>query len=237
MLNKLQSVAVIQSSYVPWRGYFDIIDSVDTFVLFDCVQYTKRDWRNRNKVKSKSGVSWLTIPVNVKGSFKQTIYEVQISEADWGRKHFESLRHAYGRLNGFKYFEGWVEDLYRRAGELKYLSDVNELFTREICEVLKIETRIIGASELETVDGKSERLLGICKQVGAGKYVSGPSASSYLDLSLFAQNDVSVEFFEYGPYISYGQFGEQFTSEVSILDLLFHCGSASSDIFSRRQVD
>jgi hypothetical protein len=97
----MKRVAIVQSSYIPWKGYFDLIRAVDEFVLYDDVQFTKRDWRSRNRIKSAHGLLWLSVPVSVKGRFKQRICDTEISERGWGEKHWRAIRHAYARAPNF----------------------------------------------------------------------------------------------------------------------------------------
>src|SRR5208283_1807000 len=92
-----KSLAAIQSNYIPWKGYFDIINRVDEFMLYDDAQYTRRDWRNRNKIKTPRGLRWLTIPVRVKGKFHQKICETEISDPGWAAGHWQTLRQNYAR--------------------------------------------------------------------------------------------------------------------------------------------
>ncbi len=120
-------VGIVQSNYIPWKGYFDLIDSVDEFILYDEVQYTRRDWRNRNRVKTREGVRWLTVPVVVKGRYHQSIRETRISDPGWPRRHWETIRHNYARAPWFGSYEGLFADLYERC-TFESLSDVNRFF-------------------------------------------------------------------------------------------------------------
>jgi len=94
-------IAAIQSSYIPWKGYFDAINVVDEFILLDEVQFTKRDWRNRNKIKTSQGIQWLTIPVAVKGRYLQRIDETRIADSGWAQRHWSTLTHTYRRAAAF----------------------------------------------------------------------------------------------------------------------------------------
>src|SRR5206468_6739176 len=125
-----KTVAIVQSNYIPWKGYFDIIRRVDEFILFDSMQFTRRDWRNRNKVKTKDGLLWLTIPVNVKGKYFQKINEVTVSDPGWAAQHWATVRLAYARAPHFADYAGTVEALYQEAAGLERLSDVNHLFLK-----------------------------------------------------------------------------------------------------------
>src|SRR5260370_38803286 len=111
-------VAIVQSNYIPWKGYFDLINSVDEFILYDIVQYTRRDWRNRNQIKTRNGLHWPTIPVEGKGRYSQTIQETKISDPGWGRRHFEAIRHSYRRAPFFHQYESFLIDLYRACSNV-----------------------------------------------------------------------------------------------------------------------
>src|SRR5260370_6724795 len=175
--------AVVQSNYIPWKGYFDLINRVDEFVLFDDVQYTRRDWRNRNVIKTPSGLKWLTIPVEVKGKYTQLIRETRIADPGWGKQHWTTLVHNYSRARYFKQYCELFEPLYLESTQVS-LSLSNRAFIEAICGVLGIKTRLTWSWEHPLPKGKNERLLAVCKSVNAGTYLSGPSAKGYLDEKL-----------------------------------------------------
>ncbi len=217
-------VGIIQSNYIPWKGYFDFIDSVDEFVLFDEVQYTRRDWRNRNRIKTKDGLKWLTIPVEVKGKYDQRVSETRISDKRWAHEHASSLRHAYGKSPHFREEWTWIEPLYEESASVDFLSSVNELFIRAIRDRLSIQTPIRLSSEFDLPDGKNERLISICKQLGAAEYLSGPAARGYIDESLWTAAGIRVTYKSYDDYPEYAQPYPPFEHAVSIVDLLFNTG-------------
>lgn len=223
-----KTVAIIQSNYIPWKGYFDIINSVDEFVLFDDVQYTRRDWRNRNKIKTPAGLKWLTIPVEVKGKFFQKIRETRIADDKWVKDHWNSIIHSYSKAACFAKYSQQFEKLYEDAGSLELLSDVNFLFIKAVCDVLEIETKLVWSSEFELKDDKTERLLSICQQTGATTYVSGAAAKGYLDVNAFEKEGINVHWFEYEGYPEYSQMHPPFDHYVSILDLIFNVGEDAS---------
>jgi hypothetical protein len=216
--------AILQSNYIPWKGYFDMINDVDHFVLFDDVQYTRRDWRNRNKIKTAHGLHWLTIPVEVKGKFEQKIKDTKISDGAWATEHWATIKHAYGKAPHFALYKEVFEGLYQTAGQLKFLSEVNFLFIEAICNTLGIKTHLCWSSDFQLADEKSERLLNICTQLGVEEYVSGPAAKDYLNESLFAERGLSVDWYSYAGYPEYEQLHPPFEHGVSILDLLFNTG-------------
>ncbi|HEV3153041.1 MAG TPA: WbqC family protein [Candidatus Baltobacteraceae bacterium] len=220
---------IIQSNYIPWKGYFDFIDSVDEFVLFDDVQYTRRDWRNRNLVKTANGLQWLTIPIDVKGKYTQLVREARVTSGDWAPLHLRSLQHAYGRAPHFAEYDEWLTQLYAQAADLEYLSEINALFIDALCRAFRIDTPLRRSSEFAIVDGKNERLISLCRQVGADEYLSGPAARDYLDLERWRQAGIAVFFKSYQGYPEYPQLHGAFEHGVSALDLLFHTGTRARE--------
>jgi hypothetical protein len=227
-------VAIVQSNYVPWRGYFDLIASVDEFVLLDDVQYTRRDWRNRNRVKTSNGVRWLTIPVQVSGRYTQTIAQTRVAEAGWAHQHWQTVRQSYREAAGFDSTAPFLEDLYASAPE-PFLSDVNRHFLAAICERLGIATPLTRSADYEPVGSKTERLVDVCRKAGAITYLTGPSAKDYLDESAFHSAGIDVEWFSYGPYPEYEQVHPPFEPRVSILDTLLCTGEAAPEFIRQVQ--
>lgn len=228
-------VAVIQSSYIPWKGYFDIIHDVDLFVFYDCVQFTKNDWRNRNKIKGPEGERWLSIPVGK--TISRLIHEVELPEPSWKDSHLMSMKQSYRRAPFFKEVFPHIEDIYKSAPS-DTLSRFNRASTERICrEFLGIGAQF--ASSLDYgLEGKKEgRLESLLTQVGTTHYVSGPSARSYLNADSYKHLGISVEFKDYD-YPTYKQLSEPFTHAVSIVDLLFNLGpGAGAHIWHKAQTE
>ncbi len=216
-------VVITQSNYIPWRGYFDAIRVAEEVILLDEVQFTKRDWRNRNQIKTPQGAHWLTIPVQVKGKYSQTIRETKVSDATWADNHWKTIANYYAKARHFKEFKPLFEELYRGCSQ-EYLSEINYSFIKVICEILKINTRISWSSDYTAADGKTERLVDICKKIGATDYYSGPAAKAYIDPSQFSAEGIALHFFDYSGYQEYTQLHGPFISEVSVLDLIFNEG-------------
>lgn len=219
----MKKIAILQSNYIPWKGYFDLINMVDEFILYDDMQYTRRDWRNRNKIKTPNGLTWLTIPVEAKGKYFQKISETQISENDWAKKHWQSIVHNYSKARHFKEYKNIFEELYLTCDE-EYLSQINYKFITTINEILGITTKIRWSSEFELIDGQTEKLLGICKDCNADIYLSGPAAKDYFDEELAKQENIQVEWMDYSEYGEYNQLFPPFEHGVSVLDLIFNEG-------------
>lgn len=220
----MKRVAIVQSNYVPWRGYFDLVASVDEFILLDDVQYTRRDWRNRNKIKTAQGSRWLTIAVQVSGRYTQSIYETQVAQTDWAERHWDIVRQHYAHAAGFDELSGFVENLYASIPGRR-LTEINRHFIENISKRLDIDTRVSLSLDYEPRGIKTERLLDLCLKVGATEYVSGPAAQAYLEEGLFLEHGIDVSWFQYGPYPEYDQIYPPFDSNVSILDVLLCAGS------------
>ena len=220
----MKKVAILQSNYIPWKGYFDLINMVDEFILYDDMQYTRRDWRNRNKIKTQNGLAWLTIPVEVKGKYFQKINETKISEKDWAKKHWQQIKQHYSKTNYFKDYKDIFEELYLSCNE-EYLSQINYKFLTAINNILGIKTNIRWSSEFNLLDGQTEKLLGICKDCNADIYLSGPAAKDYFNEELAKKENIKVEWMDYSGYLEYEQLHPPFEHGVSILDLIFHEGS------------
>lgn len=218
-------VAILQSAYIPWKGYFDLIRSVDEFVLYDDTQFTRRDWRSRNRIMTAQGPRWLSIPVEVKGRFHQRIDETVVADPDWHAVHWDTLHHAYARARHFPGFAPVIREAYAGLAGERSLSRINHRLLQVVCTVLGIATPITWSSDYPRHEGRSERLLGICKAAGAGVYLSGPAARAYLDVGLFARAGVEVVFADYAGYPEYPQGqARPFEHGVTVLDLLFRTG-------------
>lgn len=220
-------LALVQSNYIPWKGYFDLINLVDEFVLFDDVQYTRRDWRNRNRIKTPNGTIWLTIPVEVKGKYFQMINETVISDPDWNRLHWKTITHSYSKAPFFREYRERFEDLYRGATD-KYLSRVNHRFILAICEILGIASKITWSMDYTLAAGKTERIVDLCEQTGATEYISGPAAKAYMQEDLFRAKGIAVSYIDYSGYPEYHQLYPPFEHQVSIIDLIFNEGPNAS---------
>lgn len=218
-----KKVAILQSNYIPWKGYFDLLNLVDEFILYDDMQYTRRDWRNRNLIKSPNGPQWLTIPVQVKGKYFQKIRETSVSDTSWSGDHWRSIAHSYSRARHFGDYKAWAEELYL-GNEETLLSRVNHRFLTAVCRALGITTKISWSMDYELVEGKTERLVGLCLQAGATEYISGPAARGYIEEEQFRSAGVALRYMDYSGYPEYEQLFPPFEHGVSILDLIFNEG-------------
>jgi len=217
-----KTAAILQSNYIPWKGYFDIIHDVDTFVFYDDVQYTSFDWRNRNIIKTPGGPLWLTIPVGT--SRHRRICDVEIPATGWAARHIRSLRHHYGRAPHFRRYEAFLEDVY--LGRTWHsLSDLNQHIIKTVAsEFLGIRTEFHDSREFEATAKKADRLLEVLDRLGAGVYVSGPAAKDYISEQQFEDAGIELVWKDYEGYPEYPQLHPPFSHKVTILDLLFHVG-------------
>jgi len=220
-------VAAVQSCYLPWKGFFDLIHDVDRFIFLDDLQYTDRNWRNRNRVKLSDGrTPWLTVPVHASQSMR--ISEVQIDyEAPWVRKHLETLRHAYSDTPYFERYFGPLRDVLE--SKPTYLSQLNQALTRLVAGWLDITTELRNATEFAADGARQDRMIDLTRRAGGSTYLSGPSARDYLFEDAFADRGVGLEFKQYGPYPEYPQGPGRFVHEVTVLDLLFRQGDRSPE--------
>jgi hypothetical protein len=223
-MNLSKKIAILQSNYIPWKGYFDLINKVDEFVIYDDMQYTRRDWRNRNKIKTANGVKWVTIPVEVKGKYFQKIKETKIAEEGWSKKHWQIINQNYSKAEFFREYKDFFSELFLKCN-FTFLSDANFHFIKGINEILDINTNIRWSSEFNLIDGQTEKLLGICKDLNATEYISGPAAKDYLDESLFEKENIKVSWMEYNNYKEYKQLNAPFEHGVSVVDLIFNEGA------------
>lgn len=218
----MKRIAIIQSNYIPWKGYFDMIGLCDAFVIYDEVQYTKNDWRNRNLIKTPRGVEWLTIPVRQQ-TLDQRIDETFVAQENWSKKHWNSLVANYSKAPFFGQFETPLKEIYSTVNSSN-LSDINRHFIRKICDILGIQTPFIQSIDLSLTGDKNERLIDAVRKLDGTHYLSGPAARNYLNTDAFTNAGLTVEWMDYAGYTEYDQLYPPFTHGVSILDLIFQVG-------------
>ncbi len=216
-------ICVIQSCYIPWKGFFDLIGRCDEYVVYDSAQFVKRHWHNRNRIKTAAGVEWLSIPVVTKGRFEQPIDQVEI-EKPWADRHWRTIELAYRRSPFFEPLSSTVKAWYERAEKQARLSDVNAIFLHGVAELLRLRTRIVCDGAYPATGAKTERLLAICRAAGADRYLSGPSAKDYFDEPMFASASITTEWMSYDGYPEYPQLHGPFEHAVTVLDVLFNTG-------------
>ncbi|OEU70999.1 MAG: hypothetical protein BA863_18875 [Desulfovibrio sp. S3730MH75] len=222
----MKKIAILQSNYIPWKGYFDLIAAVDEFIIYDDMQYTRRDWRNRNKIKTAQGTPWLTVPVKVKKKYHQPINKTEIDGIKWASQHWKSLIMHYKKAPHYDEICKLLEPYYLKEWIL--ISDLNRSLIEAVCGYLGINTIITNSSDYELADGQTERLADLCAQAGGTEYVSGPAAKGYMDELIFKRAKIELTWFDYDGYPIYPQLWGEFIHGVSILDLLFNCGPNSA---------
>lgn len=238
-----KTICISQSNYIPWRGYFDLIRKSDEYIIFDGVQYSCKDWRNRNKIKTRNGLQWLTIPVESAGRLKrgQQIDETRVVDGRWVGKHLKSLHHAYHNAPSFDGVMTWLGPLYKEIADEPLLTVINERLLRAICAELQIATplrRAVGYADASATDGahRTARIIRLCHAAGATRYLSGPAAKAYLDEEAMATAGIEVEWMDYGGYPIYPQLWGCFEPRTSIVDLLFCTGNKAGDYLGRPPV-
>ena len=218
-----KKVAILQSCYIPWKGFFDLVRRVDEFILYDDAQYTKRDWRNRNRIKTPHGPLWLTIPVEVKGKYLDAIKDMRVSDSHWNERHWRSIQASYSRAPYFERYKPVLEELFRGCTS-EWLSEINFRFISHFCETLSIPTTLKWSMDYTLSDRRTERLVGLCQQAGATEYFTGPAARAYIDANLFDAAGITLTYMDYNGYPEYEQLHPPFDHHVSIIDLLVHVG-------------
>lgn len=229
-------LAIVQSCYIPWKGFFDLIGQCDEYVVYDSAQYVKGHWHNRNRIKTSNGLKWLTIPVVTSGRFGQPIDEVEV-KSPWADKHWQMLASAYKDAACFKELEPNVRSWYELAERERLLTKINLIFLSEISKLLGLQTRFSRDREYPMHGTKTTRIVGMAQTAKATEYLTGPSARAYLDESMFESAGIDVKWMSYEGYPAYNQIHPHFEHAVTVLDLLFNMGSRSRDylLISREQ--
>ncbi len=212
--------AILQSNYIPWKGYFDLIHDVDLFIFYDDVQYTHSDWRHRNKLMTEKGPKWLTIPAG--HDLKRLICEVEIKDQSWKRQHRSIIEQYYRTAPFIGESQPLLDFLYDNS--ITNLSDYNQRAIRHLSDIFGIHVQFADSRLLAVNGRKTERLIGILESVGATKYISGPSARDYIDEPLFVEAGIELVYKEYPAYPAYRQCFTPFSPFVTVLDLLFNVG-------------
>lgn len=223
----MKKVVILQSNYIPWKGYFDLIRDADVFVFYDDVQYTKNDWRNRNKIMTAGGPKWITIPTGIDAN--RLICDVALTDPSWQNKHWESICQNYRRSPFFAYYRPFFEDIYL-AKEWGNLSQLNQHLIKHISQqLLGVQTTFDDSRNYPLNGHRLERLLDLVAKTGATHYISGPAAKSYIAEDRFSEIGVELAWKDYSGYPEYAQGDLPFEHGVSILDLLFNVGADANE--------
>ena len=220
-------VAVHQPQYLPWLGYFDKMRRADVFCYLNDVQYKKNEWQNRNRIKTAQNRQWITVPVRY--HFPEKINEVHINNGvDWTRKHLQALVTNYSRSPYYSEYIPIFEEVYSREWQL--ISELNVHLIERLRGVLNLQEKpTVLSSDLELREEPTDRLIDICKALGADTYLAGQGGADYMDLERFEKNGLKLTVQEFKHPV-YSQLFEDFHSHLSIVDLLFNCGPESMNI-------
>ena len=219
----------MQPTYIPWLGYFDLIDKSDIFVFLDSVQFDKRSWQQRNRIKTPRGELMLTVPVVTKGRFDQKIYDVEIDTSQkYIKKHLNSICSNYNKTKYFEDYRKELEDIYNE--DIKKISQLNKKLIYWLSSKFGITTHFTSSSKIDAIGTKTELLVNICKQVGADHYISPAGSKGYIDQNnLFVKSKIKLSYQNYN-HPAYNQFHGDFIPYMSAIDLLFNEGDCSLGI-------
>ena len=227
----MSKVIITQPNYIPWKGYFSNMRNVDYLVIYDDVQYTKRDWRNRNYLIVNYGPSLISIPVITKSKFHQKINETEVYDKNWYKKHWAFIENNYKKSKFYDEYSEHFYPLYYNI-QTEIISEIDLIFIKKIIELLDLNIKILKSSELNVFGDQNTRLFNICKSLNCSTYISGPAAKSYLNEKLFTNNDIQVEYYNYNNFKEYKQNWNGFDHKVSILDMFFNLGSETINYFN-----
>jgi hypothetical protein len=213
-------VAISQSNYLPWRGFFALIASVDLFVFLDEVQFTSRDWRSRNLIKTKHGLKWISIPVG--DSITRRVKDVILPKGPWRGRHLSQILQAYEGSTNFEFGANFITRILDTNSFIT-LSEFNKFCIERISrEIFQLKTHFVDSSQICHSGQSSSRIYSIAKEVGAQEYLSGPNGRNYLDVLSFNDSGIKVSFADYSKLEIYPQLHGPFVGNVSIVDLIFN---------------
>jgi len=217
-----KKVAILQSNYIPWKGYFDLMNMVDVFIFHDDLQYTKSDWRNRNLIKTPNGPKWLTIPCGT--NEHRLICDVELKDSSWQLSHWASIKTNYAHSEYFKNYQSFFEEIYLGT-QWRNLSEMNQAIIIRIArDLLGISTEFEDSRKYFLTQRKAERVKELLIKADATEYISGPAAKDYLSEEFLAEAGIQLTWMDYNNYPEYPQLHPPFTHQVSIIDLLFNTG-------------
>jgi hypothetical protein len=225
-------IAITQPTYLPWLGYFDLIDQVDCFVILDSVQFEKQSWQQRNRIKTPAGLQWLTVPVIFRGRLGQRIQDVEIRTADFVESHLRAVELNYRRSQYFNQYFSELEGILKVNGREGFaLADLNLCLMKWLCQRLGLQKELIRSSDLNESGKRSQLLVNLCCRMKADYYLSPMGSANYLleELARFSDSGIQVEFQNY-EHPQYSQLFPPFYPYASVLDLVFNEGERSMEI-------
>lgn len=215
-------VLLIQPTYLPWSGYFGMIDKADLFIVYNDVQFVKHSWHQRNRIKTSSGMKWLTVPIQ--HGFGQNISDTKVdNKMRWCKKHRKTITYSYSKSPYFN--NNFVDDIYNKNWDL--LLDLNLYIIKQVMKFLSIKTKITLSSELSSKGTKTDRIIDILAQVDADEYITQQGTKDYLDLEKFKENNIKLQWFNFEHPV-YSQLHGDFVPYMSVIDMLFNCGGKNS---------
>ena len=227
---------VLQPTYLPWMGYFGMIDTADIFVFYDDVQFSVQSWQQRNRIKSPSGESmWLSVPIIHK--FGQNINQVQINNAsNWLKKHWKSINQSYSKAPSFKNYAEEIENLYQK--EWPYLCELNIFIIQRLSQLLGVRVpKFMKSSEISNITGeKTDRLLRVLEEIGADEYIGNPGARDYIESDKFKESGIKLYWYEYRHPV-YPQIRGDCIPYLSSIDLLFNTGHEAVNYIREGAID
>ena len=230
----MRRICIIQSAYIPWRGFFDLIDRCDEYVILDGAQFVKGHWQNRNRVRGPAGPTWLSIPVVTADRLGQSIEDVRVSDRGWAQTHWRKLATYYADAPFFAAMGPTLQALFEDAGRCERLTEINEILMRGIAGLLGIETTFVRDTIYDPQGMRTDRVVDICIKAGATHYLTGPSARVYLDETPFTEAGIAVEWMAYPAYTPYAQGAHPYDPALSIIDLLLNAGPGREDLWRGR---
>jgi hypothetical protein len=215
-------ISIIQSNYLPWKGYFDLIASSDLFVVYDSAQFTKNDWRNRNRIMTKEGPVWLSLPIATAGRSGQSIRDARLADTRRLQRHALTLDQTYGKLAGFQEIRAPLMTAFEQLRSCELLHDINVTLLRCLARCLGLSVEFIQDTDVPRESANpTQRIVDICTFFGATSYLTGPAGLSYLELERFMRRGIAVDVIEYDHYSEYPQRGfAPFMHGVSVVDLI-----------------
>ncbi len=230
----MKKIAILQSNYIPWKGVFDMMNRVDVFVFLEDVQFTRRDWRTRNKIKTKEGSIWLTIPVKKTSRDETLICDVEISQDEnWQEKHYKTIANNYAKAPFFQDYKYLLDEIYL-SKKWSNLSEFNVSTNKLLARALAIKVEFVNSKDLNSKGSRDDKLIDICQKLGATHYLSGPSAKNYIVQEKFDSANIELEYMNYS-YPEYSQINGDFDHYVTVLDVIFNCGpDAGKFIFTNK---
>jgi len=222
----MKKISIHQPGFMPWLGFFKKIMYSDIFVFLDNVQYVKKQWHNRNKIRTENGSKWISIPVHAR--FGMNINEVKIDYSkNWNDEHLELIKRCYGKSKFFETYFSKIETILSKKTSL--LLDLNLDLIKLMMDTFEIKTKTVKSSELDVLTSGSTRILDICKKLDADVYLSGITGKTYVKEEDFEKSNIKIEYQNF-KHPTYPQVYQPFIPNMAAIDLLFNEGNGASKV-------